>query len=146
MSHEFLAALGGPSLPNLAQHSPMGALPSTNPVKSKRGKLPTQAQHQGGEDMDARLRSIRRYITPRELAALLHWDLSTVYRRIKLGMPVDRDVDSQGCEGRIQIYPPQIAAWLRRRREVRRRKQAPSGLPRADRKGPKAEKVVEIPK
>jgi len=147
MSHEFLKALGGHTLLDLAQSRPMGALPSTNPAKSKQGKFPMAAQHPDGENMDARLRSIRRYITPRELGSLLHWNLATVYRRIKAGMPVDRDIDSQGNEGRIQIYPPEIAAWLRRRRKaLRRTKRVPSGLRRGNRQGPKAEKVVEISK
>jgi hypothetical protein len=147
MSHELLTVLNGQILADLARSGSIRASSSTNDRKGKRGKSPMPAQHPDGENMDARLRSIRRYITPRELAALLHWDLATVYRRIKAGMPVDRDVDSQGREGRIQIYPPQIAAWLRRRREkLRQPNRVPSGSPGGGRGGSKAERVVEIPR
>jgi hypothetical protein len=63
--------------------------------------------------MDALLRGIRRYITPRELAELLHWHPETVYRKIKAGMPADRVVDAQRRGRQLKIYPPQVADWLR---------------------------------
>lgn len=71
--------------------------------------------------MDARLRSIRRYITPKELAALMHWHPETVYRKAKEGMPVDRDIGQDGRGRRLKIYPPEIADWLRDCREARQR-------------------------
>jgi hypothetical protein len=62
-------------------------------------------------------------------------------------MPVDRDIDSQGREGRIKIYPPQIAVWFRRRREAHRRlKQLPSSLPAGNRGNSRAGNIVGLPK
>ena len=118
MSHELLAALDRQILADLARGNLMEALPSTNYLKDKRGRLPESAYPSTGEDMDARLRSIRRYITPSELAALLHWHQETVYRKIKSGMPAIRDVDAQGRGRRLKIYPPEIADWLRCCREA----------------------------
>jgi hypothetical protein len=99
---------------DLGRSSVMEALPPRIDLKAKRDRLPKSTPPPSGEDMDARLRSIRRYITPRELAALLHWHPETVYRKIKAGMPADRDVDAQGRGRRLKIYPPQVADWLRR--------------------------------
>jgi hypothetical protein len=147
MSHELLATLGRQTLAGLARSSLMGALPSTNDLKGKRGSLPESAHPPNGEDMDARLRSIRRYITPRELAALLHWHSETVYRKIKSGMPATRDVDAQGRGRRLKIYPPEIADWLRGCREaLERANQLPSSLPPGHPGGPGPEKVVELAK
>lgn len=58
----------------------------------------------------ARLRSIRRWIITREVAALLHCHTETIYRRVKSeGLPAHRD-------GRLlKYYPPEIADWIERR-------------------------------
>jgi hypothetical protein len=56
----------------------MGASPSANGPKGKQDGLPKSAHPPAGEDMDALLRGIRRYITPRELAERLHWHPETV--------------------------------------------------------------------
>ncbi|WP_433972683.1 helix-turn-helix domain-containing protein [Tunturiibacter lichenicola] len=98
---------------DLGESSVIEALPKSINLKRKPNRLPKSTHLLSGEDMDARLRSIRRYITPRELAALLHWHPETVYRRIKSGMPAHRDVDAHGCGRRLKIYPPEIADWLR---------------------------------
>lgn len=107
MADDLLAELVRKILADLARASLMGGLPSEADSKSKRGRLPRSAPPLSGEDMEARLRSIRRYITAKELAALMHWHPETVYRRIKSGMPVDRDGRS------VKIYPPEIADWFR---------------------------------
>jgi hypothetical protein len=147
MSHRLLQALGPQILADLARNNLMGASPSANDLKSKQNKLSKSAQAPSGEDMDARLRSIRRYITPRELAALLHWDIGTVYRKIKAGMPADRDVDAQGRGNRIKIYPPQVADWRRDCSEaLRRPNQLTSSLPVGDRGDSEAGRVVELTK
>jgi hypothetical protein len=121
MSYELLAALRPQILADLTRSSPIGALPLTNDLRAKQNKLSKSEQAPSGEDMDARLRSIRRYITPSELATLLHWDIGTVYRKIKAGMPADRDVDAQGRGNRLKIYPPKVADWQRDCREAHRR-------------------------
>jgi hypothetical protein len=145
MGHEPLDVLGRQILADLARSSPMGALPATNALKSKRVGLAESAQPPTGEDMDTRLRSMRRYITPRELAALLHWHPETVYRKIKAGMPANRDVDAQGRGRRLKIYPPEIADWLCRCRDARERSnQLPSSLPAGHRGGSEAGIVIEL--
>jgi hypothetical protein len=121
MGDDLLAELGRQIPADLARSSLIGALPTESDSKSKRGRLPNSALPLSGEDMDARLRSIRRYITPKELAALLHWHLETVYRKIKAGMPADRDVGEEGKGWRLKIYPPKIANWLRECRDARKR-------------------------
>jgi hypothetical protein len=144
MSHELLAALGGQILADLACSSSIGALPSTNGIKGKQDKLSKLVQAPIGEDMDARLRSIRHYITPNELAALLHCHIGTVYRMIKAGMPADRDVDAQGHGRRLKIYPPQVADRLRSCREVLRgSNQLTSSLPSPSTEASKSDKVVQ---
>jgi hypothetical protein len=106
MSHRLLEALGRQIMTDLGRSSVMEALPPPIDLKAKRDRLPKSTPPPSGEDMDARLRSIRHYITPRELSALLHWHPETVYRKIKAGMPADRDVDAQGRGRRLKIYPP----------------------------------------
>jgi hypothetical protein len=146
MSHGLLEALGPQILADLARNRLLGALPLTDDLKGKRGRLPELAHPPTGEDMDARLRSIRHYITPRELSALLHWHPETVYRKIKSGMPADRDVDAQGRGRRLKIYPPEIADWLRSCHEAQKRpNQLPSSLPAGNR-GSESDKVVECRK
>jgi hypothetical protein len=109
MGDDLLAEMSQMILADLIRGSLMGALPADAGLKSKRERLPKSPLPLAGEDMDTRLRSIRRYITPKELAALLHWHVETIYRKIKRGMPVDRD-------GRnLKIYPPRIADWFRER-------------------------------
>jgi hypothetical protein len=99
-----------------------GALVVTDEVfKSTQKKVPTSALPLSNEDMDARLRSIRHYITPKELARLLHLHRETVYRMVKTGMPVDRDVDGRGKGRNLKVYPPKIAEWRAQCREARKR-------------------------
>ena len=94
--------------------------------------------------MDALLRGIRRYITPKELAELLHWHTETVYRKIKAGMPADRVVDAQGRGRQLKIYPPQVADWLRGCRiALRRPDQLTSSLPPPYSGASESGKVVE---
>lgn len=147
MSHRLLEALGPQILADIARNNLMGASPSTNAFRGKLDRLPKLTQPPSGEDMDARLRNIRRYITPRELAALLHWDIETVYRKIKAGMPVDRDIDPQGRGNRIKIYPPQVADWRHSCREAQERlNRPPSSLLAVNGGGSEAGKVVEFTK
>jgi hypothetical protein len=147
MSHGLLEALAPQILADLARSRLLGALPLTDDIKGKRGRLPELAYPPTGEDMGARLRSIRHYITPRELSALLHWHPETVYRKIKSGMPADRDVDAQGRGRRLKIYPPEIADWLRSCREAQKRpNQLPSSLPAGNREGSESNNVVECRK
>lgn len=97
-----------------------GALIVTDEVvKSTRGKMAKSALPLSHEDMDTRLRLIRHYITPRELAALLHCHVETVYRMVKSGMPVDRDVDGEGRGRNLKIYPPRVADWRAECRDSR---------------------------
>jgi hypothetical protein len=119
MGEEMLAGLGLRILADLARSSLSGALTKANGTKRSRSRMPKSAQPLSGEDMDARLRQIRRYVTPRELAALLHWHVETVYRKVKGGMPADRDVDQLGHGRCLKIYPPEIADWLRDCRQAR---------------------------
>jgi hypothetical protein len=143
MSHRLLEALRPQLLADFARNNVMGASTSTNDPKG-RDRLPKSSQRPSGEDMDARLRSIRRYITPRELAALLHRDIETVYGKIKGGLPADHDGDAQGRGNRIKIYPPQVANWLRGCREAQRRpNQLTSSLPPRPSNASGSEKVVE---
>jgi hypothetical protein len=129
MSHRLLDALRRQLLNDLGPGSVIEALSPAIDFKAKQDRLPKSTHPPNGGDMDARLRSIRRYITPRELAVLLHWDIETVYRKVKAGMPADRDVDAQGRGNRIKIYPPQVADWRRSCREASRRsEQVPSSL------------------
>jgi hypothetical protein len=121
MSHVLLAALGRQTLDDFARSSPMKALRSTNALMGNPSTLLKSAPASASEDMDARLRSIRRYITPRELAALFHWHPETVYRKIKAGLPADRVVDEHGRGRQLKIYPPQVADWLRVCRDALRR-------------------------
>ena len=120
MGDDPLAELGRQILADLLRSSVMGTLPTQTELKSKRGRIPKSSLAPSGEDMDARLRSIRRYVTPRELAALLHWHVETIYRKAKCGMPVDYEVDADGNGRLIKIYPPKIADWLQECREVRK--------------------------
>jgi len=113
MGDDLLADLSRQILADLVRSSLLGALPTESASRARQGRLPKSAVLLGGEDLDARLRAIRRWITPKELAALLHWHQETVYRRIKDGLPADRDGD------RWKIYPPTVADWLRERREAR---------------------------
>ena len=113
MSHRLFEALGEQILADLARNNLMRAAPSIDGTKGKQDGLPKSAPLNTGEDMDALLRGIRRYITPRELAELLHWHPETVYRKIKAGMPADRVVDAQGRGRQLKIYHPQVADWLR---------------------------------
>jgi hypothetical protein len=147
MSHRLLEALSPQILADLVRNNLMGVSSSTNDLNGERDRLPTPVHPPSGEDMDARLRSIRRYITPRELAALFHWHLETVYRKIKSGMPAHRDVDAHGHGRRLKIYPPEIADWLRGCREAQERlNQLPSSLPAGNRGSSEAGKVVELTK
>lgn len=99
-----------------------GALIVTDEVvKSTRGRISKSALPLSNEDMDARLRQIRRYITPKDLAGLLHWNVETVYRKIKTGMPADREVDGEGKGRNLKIYPPKVADWQAECREARMR-------------------------
>jgi hypothetical protein len=132
MSHRLLDALRRQLLTDLGLSSVMEVLPPSIDLKARRDKFPKSTHPPSGEDMDARLRSIRCYITPRELAALLRWDIETVYRKIKAGMPADRDVDGQGRGNRIKIYPPQVADWRSGCREASRRPRPYSGDPESD--------------
>lgn len=121
MSEDLLTELGREILRDLARSTLAGTLPAQGDVRGKRARLPKSSVAPTAEDMDARLRSIRRYITPKELAALLHWHPETVYRKAKEGMPVDRDIGPDGRGRRLKIYPPEIADWLRDCREARQR-------------------------
>ncbi len=56
MSHGLLGALGSQILADLARSRLLGALPLTDDLKGKRGRLPELAHSPTGEDMDARLR------------------------------------------------------------------------------------------
>lgn len=136
MRDELLGELGRIILSDLAKSSLAAALPSELGPKADRRRLPKSSVSVSGEDMDTRLRGIRRYITPKELAALMHWHLETVYRKVRGGMPVDRDVDEEGKGRRLKIYPPEIADWLRDCREARRSRFGElSGRPRTARNG-----------
>lgn len=135
MRDESLGELGRMILSDLAKSSLAGALPTELGSKANR-RLPKSSVTVSGEDMDTRLRGIRRYITPKELAALMHWHLETVYRKVRGGMPVDRDVDEEGKGRRLKIYPPEIADWLRDCREAHRSRFGElSGPPRTARNG-----------
>jgi hypothetical protein len=144
MTDDLATRLSRRILIDLARSNAAGALPKEADVKGKQDKLPKSAEPPTGEDMDARLRSIRHYITPKELAALLHCHIGTIYRKIKSGMPADRDVDPQGRGRRLKIYTPQVADWLRGCREaLRRTNQLTSSLPSPNREASKSDKVVE---
>lgn len=91
------------------------ALPSQEELKARRSTIPKPALAPTGEDMDSRLRSIRRYMSPIEFAGLKHINVETVYRRIKAGMPADRDLNGRN----LMIYPPQVAEWEQNCREAR---------------------------
>lgn len=121
MREDLLADLGVRILQDLARNSLAEALPAQIDRKLIKGRLPRSPIAPVGEDMDTRLRSIRRYITAKELAGLMHWHLETVYRKAKEGMPVDRDTGPDGRGRRLKIYPPEIADWLRECREARQR-------------------------
>src|SRR5258708_15753049 len=71
MSHRLFEALGGQILADLARNNLMRAVPSIHGPKGKQDGLPKSAPPNTGEDMDALLRGILRYITPTELAQLL---------------------------------------------------------------------------
>jgi hypothetical protein len=130
MSHRLFEALGGQILADLARNNLVRAVPSIDGPKGKQDGLPKSAPPNTGDDMDALLRGIRRYITPKELAELLHWHTETVYRKIKAGMPADRVVDAQGRGRQLKIYPPQVANWLRHCRvSLRCLDQSTSSLP-----------------
>jgi hypothetical protein len=144
MTADLATRLSRRILIDLARRNAAGAFPEETDVKGKRDTLPKSAQPPAGEDMDARLRSIRRYITPKELAALLHCHIGTVYRKIKSGMPADHDVDPQGHGRRLKIYPPQYADWQRACREaLRRPHQLTSSSPSLNSEASKSDKVVE---
>ncbi|HEX4066995.1 MAG TPA: hypothetical protein VHZ09_13320 [Acidobacteriaceae bacterium] len=119
MSEDLLAELGRQILKDLARSSLAGALPAQDQVQGKRGRLPKSPVAPSGEDMDARLRGIRRYISAKELAALLHWHVETLYKKVKQGLPVDRDIGPDGRGRTLKFYSPQVADWLRECREVR---------------------------
>jgi hypothetical protein len=119
MGDELLVDLGRRILADLARSSLSGALTKPSDTKNIRSRPPKSARPPTNDDMDARLREIRRYITPRELAAILHWHVETVYRKVKEGMPADHDVDQFGHGRRLKIYPPRIADWLRECRQAR---------------------------
>jgi len=104
---------------DLLRSAVMGTLPAQTNVQSKRGRIPKSSLAPSGEDMDTRLRSIRRYVTPRELAALLHWHVETLYRKIKVGMPVDHEVNIDGNGRLLKLYPPKVADWLQECRTAR---------------------------
>lgn len=119
MREDLLTGLGLQVLKDLARSSLAGALPAQTDPKLKQDRLPKSSIAPAGEDMDTRLRSIRRYISPKELAALMHWHQETVYRKAKQGMPVDRDIGPDGRGRRLKIYPPKIAEWLSECRKIR---------------------------
>jgi hypothetical protein len=118
MSFRLLQALSPQLLADSTMSDFMGTSSSSNDRKGKQAKAPKPVLAPIGEDMDARLRSIRRYIAPKELAALLDCDVTTVYRMIKLGMPADWSVGPHGRGRSRKIYPPQVADWLRECREA----------------------------
>lgn len=149
MREDLLTDLGLRILQDLARNSLAEALPAQLDRKLIQGRLPRSPIAPTGEDMDTRLRGIRRYITAKELAGLMHWHPETVYRKAREGMPVDRDVGPDGRGRRLKIYPPKIADWLRECREVRTRliesKQLSDGIP-VDCAPDKQEQKVEVKK
>lgn len=56
----------------------------------------------------AHLRSKQGYMTPKEVAELLHCDRETVYKNIKRGLPAER------IHGRWKIDPHLLADWIER--------------------------------
>lgn len=133
MSYRLLQALSPQLLADSTLKDLMATSRSTNGPKDKRDKSSKLVLAPIGEDMDARLRSIRRFISPEELASLLHCDATTVYRLIDAGMPVEYGVDPQAPGRSIKIYPPQFADWRREPRDpqkaVKRKNQRPSSDP-----------------
>lgn len=143
MSYRLLESLNRQVLTDLGRSSAMAALAPPTDLKQKQDELPKSAQPLKGEDMDARLRGIRQYIAPKELAALLRCHVGTIYRRVKAGMPADRDVDAQGRGNRIKIYPPRVADWQRDCRKAQERlKQLPPTLLAGNPEGSEAPRAV----
>ncbi len=139
MSYELLAALNRQLVADADRSRLRGPFPLHKEIDGKQRGFAMSPHPPSGENMDARLRGIRHYITPKELAFLLHIHRETVYRKIKSGMPAHRDVDAQGRGRRLKIYPPEIADWLRDCREQEKRcKQSKSGSPTSNRKNSKA--------
>jgi hypothetical protein len=147
MSHELFNRLHGQMLDDAVRSHPVAGSGPIYDLKRKSGVMANRAPASEGDDMDTRLRSIRRYITPRELAALLHWHPETIYHKIKAGMPADRLFDSLGRVRQLKIYPPQIADWMRDCREARKRGEyPPSSVPIRNRGDSNNGQVVESTK
>jgi len=138
MADDLLSELGRQILVDLARASLIGALPAGGELKTKR--VPKMALAPEGEDFDQRLRGIRRWISVKDYSALAHLHPETIRRRIKAGMPADRD-------GRNwRIYPPAIADWLAENREKRKRqiRSIPSAIgPKPDHAGHARPKQME---
>jgi hypothetical protein len=116
MSSRLHEALWRQILADLGGNNAIRPLAPPTGIEGKRDKSSEFVLAPFGEDMNARLRSIRLFIAPEDLAVLLHCDVTTVYRLIDAGMPVEYGVDPQVGGRSIKIYPPQVADWRCERR------------------------------
>lgn len=145
MSIRLLQALSPQLLVDSMRPDLMGASSAINASKYKRDESTKLVQAPDGEDMDAYLRTIRRFIPPEKLADIFCCDLTTVYRLIDSGMPVEKGLDPLFGGRLIKIYPPQVAKWRRDRREAaKRNQQQTSGALSPNAEASKADTVVEL--
>jgi excisionase family DNA binding protein len=68
------------------------------------------AKKGGFADLIAHLRTLRKCLTPKEMAVLLHKHPETIYKMIKKGFPAFRD------GRRLKLDPCKVADWLEKRR------------------------------
>jgi len=124
-------------LSDLFRSAAMGTLPAEAKLQSRQGSIPKSALAPSGEDFEQRLRGIRRLITVKEYCNLAHLHPETAYRRIKAGMPVERD-------GRnVKIYPPMVADWLLQCREARKNRMVSRANSRARLSAPATSATAE---
>lgn len=65
-----------------------------------------------GDDLQDYLRTVRRWLDASEVAALLHYQVETVYRRIKCeGLPAHKDGK------RWKFDPSEVGHWMKKRND-----------------------------
>ena len=145
MSFRLLQALSPQLIADSTISDLMATSSSTNGQKDKRHESTKLVQAPEDEDMDAYLRTIRGFIPPEKLAGIFHCDLTTVYRLIDSGMPVEKGLDPLFGGRLIKIYPPQVAKWRRDRREAaKRNEQQTSGALSPNTEASNTDRAVEL--